>query len=105
MPFRHLHDCSGCFRLERFAGWGSHPLESAAFSRRTRKAGIAAWDLSNATTVDSVLIKMVAEKAKPEAIEESFRRRGEWTDSLIGRILATGCSVDIQDGVAKISHL
>jgi hypothetical protein len=30
-PFRHLHDCSGCFRLERVAGWVSHPLESAAF--------------------------------------------------------------------------
>ena len=30
-PFRHLHDCSGCFRLERFAGWDLHPLESAAF--------------------------------------------------------------------------
>src|SRR5208283_1143341 len=30
-PFRHLHDCSGCFRLERFAGWNLHPLESAAF--------------------------------------------------------------------------
>ena len=29
-PFRHLHDCSGCFRLERFAGWDLHPLESAA---------------------------------------------------------------------------
>src|SRR6516162_7508594 len=34
-PFRYLHDCSDCFRLERFAGWASHPLESAAFSRRT----------------------------------------------------------------------
>ena len=34
-PFRHLHDCSGCFRLERFAGWDLHPLESAALSRRT----------------------------------------------------------------------
>src|SRR5262249_18379518 len=34
-PFRCLHDCSGCFRLERFAGWALHPLESAAFSRRT----------------------------------------------------------------------
>ena len=33
-PFRHLHDCSDCFRLERIAGWASHPLESAAFSRR-----------------------------------------------------------------------
>ena len=30
-PFRHLHDCSGCFRLERSAGWDLHPLESAAF--------------------------------------------------------------------------
>src|SRR5208282_4337804 len=29
-PFRHLHDCSGCFRLERFAGWDLPPLESAA---------------------------------------------------------------------------
>jgi len=26
-----LHDCSGCFRRERIAGWVSHPLESAAF--------------------------------------------------------------------------
>lgn len=34
-PFRYLHDCSGYFRLEHFAGWGSHPLENAAFSRRT----------------------------------------------------------------------
>src|ERR1700730_6299338 len=33
--FRLLHTCSGCFRLERIAGWGSHPLESAALSRRT----------------------------------------------------------------------
>src|SRR4029077_10235428 len=33
--FRRLHACSGCFRLERIAGWGLHPLESAALSRRT----------------------------------------------------------------------
>jgi hypothetical protein len=33
--FRHLHACPGCFRLERIAGWGLHPLESAALSRRT----------------------------------------------------------------------
>src|ERR1700758_1671740 len=33
--FRYLHDCSDCFRLERSAGWALHPLESAAFSRRT----------------------------------------------------------------------
>src|SRR5262249_1277680 len=35
---RLLHACSGCFRLERIAGWGLHPLESAALSRRTWKA-------------------------------------------------------------------
>src|SRR3954466_3105262 len=40
-PFRYLHDCSDCFRLERIAGWGLHPLESAAFARRTPKAAIA----------------------------------------------------------------
>jgi hypothetical protein len=34
-PFRYLHHCSDRFRLERIAGWASHPLESAAFSRRT----------------------------------------------------------------------
>jgi hypothetical protein len=33
--FVTLHDCSDCFRLERIAGWGLHPLESAALSRRT----------------------------------------------------------------------
>ena len=32
---RLLHACSGCFRLEQIAGWGLHPLESAALSRRT----------------------------------------------------------------------
>src|SRR6516162_3147850 len=40
-PFRYLHDCSDCFRRERIAGWASHPLESAAFSRRTPKAVVA----------------------------------------------------------------
>jgi hypothetical protein len=34
-PFRYLHDCSDYFRLEHFAGWDLHPLESAALSRRT----------------------------------------------------------------------
>src|SRR3954471_130162 len=34
-PFRYLHDCSDCFRLERIARGGFHPLESAAFARRT----------------------------------------------------------------------
>ncbi len=33
--FRHLHACPGRFRLELLAGWDFHPLESAAFARRT----------------------------------------------------------------------
>jgi len=37
---RLLHVCSGRFRLERVAGWGLHPLESAALSRRTWTAAI-----------------------------------------------------------------
>jgi hypothetical protein len=41
-PFRYLHSCSGCFRLEHFAGWDSHPLESAAFARRTPESDIDA---------------------------------------------------------------
>src|SRR6516162_5297926 len=36
--FRLLHACSGCFRRERIAGWGLHPLKSAALSRRTWKS-------------------------------------------------------------------
>src|SRR3954453_12323612 len=40
--FRYLHDCSDCFRLERIAGRGLHPLESAAFARRTPKPAIHA---------------------------------------------------------------
>src|SRR3954468_10453522 len=41
-PSRYLHDCSDCFRLERIAGWGLHPLESAAFARRTPISAIRA---------------------------------------------------------------
>src|SRR5690349_19713918 len=39
-PFRYLHDCSDRFRLERCAGWALHPLESAAFARRTPRAAV-----------------------------------------------------------------
>jgi ribosomal protein L37AE/L43A len=36
--FRHLHACSGCFRLERLPGGACTHWKSAAFSRRTPKA-------------------------------------------------------------------
>ena len=39
---RYLHACPGCFRLELLAGWDFHPLESAAFARRTPKSVIVA---------------------------------------------------------------
>jgi hypothetical protein len=38
------------FRLERFAGWASHPLESAAFSRRTPNVVISGFDDSARAT-------------------------------------------------------
>ena len=34
-PFRHLHDCSGCFRLERWPGGTCTHWKSAALPRRT----------------------------------------------------------------------
>ncbi len=67
------------------------------------RAGIAAWDLSNARDVDPVLIGMIDEGAKQEAIDESVRRRREWTASLRHRIENAGCKVEVVDGVANIS--
>src|SRR5215469_16583 len=52
--FRYLHDCSDCFRLERIAGWALHPLESAAFSRRTPIAAVA----SRAEAQGGLLVQM-----------------------------------------------
>ena len=34
-PFRHLHDCSGCFRLERSPGGTCTHWKSATLPRRT----------------------------------------------------------------------
>jgi hypothetical protein len=39
-PFRCLHDCSGCFRLERLPGGACTHWKSAALSRRTPKADV-----------------------------------------------------------------
>ena len=33
-------ECLGCFRLEQFAGWDSHPLKTAALARRTPTAAV-----------------------------------------------------------------
>src|SRR6516165_7665757 len=50
-PFRYLHDCSDCSRRERIAGWASHPLESAAFSRRTPQGVVGGSAIEAATLV------------------------------------------------------
>src|SRR6516162_11159047 len=52
-PFRYLHDCSDRFRLERIAGWASHPLESDAFSRRTPTAAVQRDDRNRGVPQDS----------------------------------------------------
>jgi hypothetical protein len=39
-PFRHPHDCSGCFRLERWPSGACTHWKSAALPRRTPKADI-----------------------------------------------------------------
>ncbi len=42
-PFRYLHDCSGCFRLERVGRVGFSPTgKDAAFARRTPVADLPA---------------------------------------------------------------
>src|SRR6202035_5073579 len=44
-PFCYLHDCSGCFRLERLAGRGSHhwkaPPSHGARKQRSLIEGVA----------------------------------------------------------------
>ena len=39
-PFRCLHSCSGCFRLERLPGGACTHWKSAAFARRTPRADV-----------------------------------------------------------------
>jgi hypothetical protein len=38
-PFRCLHSCSGCFRLEHLAGWDLHPLGKRRLSTAHAKTG------------------------------------------------------------------
>ena len=47
-PFRHLHDCSGCFRLERLPGgacthWKAPPFHGAHPDRTLRRGGASRW--------------------------------------------------------------
>jgi hypothetical protein len=40
-PFCYLHDCSGCFRLERLPGGPCTHWKAPPYSRRTRRADVA----------------------------------------------------------------
>src|SRR4051812_7585427 len=62
-PLRYLHDCSDCFRLERIAGWGLHPLESAAFARRTPNPAAS----RDAEEADRKRIIRVEGRSRPQA--------------------------------------
>ena len=44
--FRHLHACSGCFRLERLPGGACTRWRSAALSRRTWRADLCAYEFN-----------------------------------------------------------
>src|SRR5271156_1258433 len=75
-PFRHLHDCSGCFRLERLAGRGLHPLESAALSRRTRKPDVRGLAGERLVRADSSPSETAPEAKTFPRIEAAFARIG-----------------------------
>src|SRR5215470_4479003 len=64
-PYRYLHDCSDRFRRERIAGWASHPLESAAFSRRTPLAAILLGWIKPPRSIPLVALLATAETASP----------------------------------------
>jgi hypothetical protein len=64
-PVRHLPDCSGCFRLEHFAGWDSHPLESAALARRT-------------PVTDIQSVRKWSSKSNEAKLKRDFWRRCGW---------------------------
>src|SRR4051812_10648206 len=61
-PFRYLHDCSDCFRRERIAGWGLHPLESAAFARRTPFAAFRLLSREALNNVTRVMIRAISDQ-------------------------------------------
>ena len=69
-PVRHLPDCSGCFRLEHFAGWDSHPLESAALARRTPPADVRRCGSSNSGKGERTVHAM----RRPDMLTPPLRR-------------------------------
>ncbi len=54
-PFRHLHDCSACFRLERWPGVTCTQWKSAALPRRTPEADIRAENRKGGVLVTPAL--------------------------------------------------
>src|SRR5450759_4235354 len=75
---RYLHDCSDCFRLERVAGWGLHPLESAALSRRTPIT-------DSCTAADTILIRS---PLRPRRAAFRYTQRRRLASLRIGRMFS-----------------
>ncbi len=90
---------------EKVAAWSFHVL-SSSYSMKEWYGhlliGAAEWDASNALSVDSTLIEMVAEEASKEAIKKSICRRREWTVNLVAKLKNSSLTVDVKDGVATI---
>src|SRR6202020_1621199 len=71
-PFRYLHDCSGCFRLERLPGgacthWKAPPCHGAHVERTFRvslRMGIL-WSCGAGQKASLVVVGQIAEAARP----------------------------------------
>ena len=63
-PFRYLHSCSGCFRLEWLPGGSFTHWENATFTRRTPKVDIIYNVIYIPATVFSAVIKILHKDLK-----------------------------------------
>src|SRR6202051_380551 len=85
-PLRYLHDCSGCFRLERLPGgtcthWKAPPFHGAHHEPPPLRLDIAPFGDAMCTVV---------EDAKPEVVSFHF---GLPNPALLARVKAAGCRV------------
>src|ERR1019366_602898 len=57
-PFRYLHSCSECFRLEHFAGWAFHPLDKRRLCTAHTGTGRSGFSSQRPQSTLSSLAKM-----------------------------------------------
>ena len=70
---RHLHACSGCFRLERVPGGACTRWRSAAFSRRTWRAVIRRPQTGTRARLSAVI-----SCCDPTAVPAGRMKSGDW---------------------------